>query len=74
MNPILIDQENIPPPVLNDINVTAEEVVSQVKYCDVLFKRKFESGIFIDNETLANAEAESLKVHFSFLLVNASNL
>ena len=52
----------VPVNVQNFTNVTADEVVDQIKYCNILSKRKFGAAISVNNETIASAEAERIKV------------
>ena len=57
--------QNMPAPVQNINNVTADEAVAQKMRCNILAKRKFEADVLIENEVIADAEAELAKVFFS---------
>ena len=54
--------ENIPPPVENANNVTAQEYTQQKKYCVQLSTLKFQCDIHIEDEVLAGAEANLYNV------------
>ena len=58
-NTFLFDNaENIPPPVANPNNVSAQEYSLQKRYCFRLSTLKFGGGaIHVEDEALADAEA-----------------
>ena len=56
-NIIWNNAENIPPPVENANNVTAQEYSQQKKFCVLLSTLKFQGNMNIEDEVLADAEA-----------------